>query len=96
MATVYCLDEESDYGGGWYQPFYHEDGHDYEADERDAQGVKAQLGLEYDNRKHLFYDPDVCEDFDDEEKKLSEEDLWEIEGDKRYHERVDMMMCGEL
>lgn len=39
---------------------------------------------------------DVFEEEDYPEEPLTEEELWEIECDKRYDAMIDKMMCGEL
>lgn len=75
----------------------------------DENGVKRELLR--DRRGDYYYedgdwdcyldDEDLIalgliEEDEEPERKLSEEELWEIEGDKRYHEYVDKLMCGEL
>lgn len=75
---------------------------------KDENGVEHELLR--DRRGDYYYedgdsdvyldDEDLIElglvEEDDDEDELSEEDLWDIECDKRYHEYVDKLMCGEL
>ena len=53
----------------------------------DAQG--NEYGLEKIKEWNLEFPPDD-EDEDEDEEPLTEEELLEIEGDKRYHELRDM------
>lgn len=99
MERVFYLDDEySPLGDGYYQPLYRYQNrerygdmcdHEYEADSSHRWEVKVQLGLELDEDELKYYDPE------ERERPLTDEERWEIEGDKRYHEMRDQWILEE-